>query len=86
MKKALLTIALVATLGLVANAQPDGFFRNDGNEDNGNRTSSGISGTTPRLPRGGTGTSNDDQDAPLGSGLLVMTVLGGAYLLRKQEK
>lgn len=84
MKKALLTIALVATLGLVANAQPDGFFRNDGNGDNGTRTD--ISGTTPALPSGGVGARNDDQPAPLGSGLLVMTVLGGAYLLRKQEK
>mgnify|MGYP003369691665 CR=1 FL=1 len=84
MKKALLTIALVATLGLVANAQPDGFFRNDGNGDNSTRTD--ISGTTPALPSGGVGAINRDQPAPLGSGLLVLTVLGGAYLLRKQEK
>ena len=84
MKKVLLTIALVATMGLVANAQPDGFFRNDGNGDNGTRTD--ISGTTPALPGGAVGAINRDQPAPLGSGLLVMTVLGGAYLLRKQEK
>lgn len=86
MKKALLTIALVATLGLCASAQPDGFFRNDGNGDNGTRTSSGISGTTPALPGGGVGAKNADQPAPLGSGLLVMTVLGGAYLLRRSQK
>lgn len=86
MKKALLTIALVATLGLCASAQTDGYFRNNANEDNGTRTSSGISGTTPALPSGGVGARNDDQRAPLGSGLLVMTVLGGAYMLRRSQK
>lgn len=85
MKKALLTIALVATLGLVANAQPDGFFRNDGNGDNGTRTD--ISGTTPALPSGGVGTRNDDQPAPLGSGLLILTALGAGYAVtRRREK
>ena len=83
MKKILLTIVFVLTIVLGANAQTDGFFR-DGNSGNyGNR---GVDSDLPNTPSGVTGSLKGDYDAPLGSGLLVMTVLGGAYLLRKQEK
>lgn len=81
MKKILFTIALVITMVFSVSAQ-DGFFR-DSNDNYGDRTD--VSGTTPALPRGTVGLVNADQPAPLGSGLLVMTVLGGAYLLRRRE-
>lgn len=84
MKKVLFAIALVLTMCFSASAQSDGFFRsNDGFSDD---RSAASSGTTPGLPHGHIGALKDDQPAsvPVGSGLMIMTALGGAYLLRKR--
>ena len=83
MKKLLLTLAIVMTIGFSANAQYDGFIQNDA----GDYASSGDRSTTlPMLPQGSVGGNDNDQPAaPLGSGLLILTALGGAYLLRKKE-
>ena len=80
MKKIVFAIVLVLTIGLRASAQ-DGFFRSGG--DNMDRT---VSDQTPALPQGSVGEKNDDQPAPLGSGLLVLTALGAGYaVLRKKS-
>lgn len=83
MKKILLTIVFVLTIVLGANAQTDGFFR-DGNSGNyGNR---GVDSDLPNTPSGVTGSLQGDFDAPLGSGLLVLTALGAGYAIsRKRE-
>ena len=83
MKKIVLTIALVITLGLSASAQSDGFFR--GGSDAGSNDRAG--GAMPILPSGNVGTVNSDQPAtaPLGSGLLVLTALGAGYALAKKR-
>ena len=82
MKKILLTIALVITMGIATNAQTDGFFGWNGNYDDYDRTSeSGIDFNLPEAH----GTGNDYNSTPLGSGIVILTALGGAYLLRKKD-
>ena len=83
MKKILFAIALVMTLGMVSNAQSDGFFRGSDSYD-GRESSQAM----PMLPSGNVGSINGDQPAttPLGSGLLIMTALGGAYLLKRRKE
>lgn len=84
MKKILLVLAIIMTMVIGANAQSDGFFRGDGGGDAGYRDI-GTNWTNPCLPQGGVGATDNDQTAPLGSGLLILSALGGAYLLRKKK-
>ncbi len=80
MKKIILVFTIIMTMAFSVNAQSDGFFRDGG--DAGYRDGSGSA--TPLVPGGPTGTI-PDTNAPLGSGLLILTALGGAYLLRKKN-
>ena len=83
MKKILFAIAIVLTIGLTANAQGnDGFFSNWDNGLN-DRT-----GSEPETPGIAFPTHNTDQDpqAPLGSGLLVLTALGAGYAVARKRK
>jgi len=80
MKKIILTIAIVLGLGLTTFADPNGggvFQR--GNEAGGNRD--GL--FAPALPAHGQTTN---QPAPLGTGVMVLTALGAAYLVGKRRK
>ena len=78
MKKVLLAIAVVLTMGLCANAQDgrDAFF--GGWEDMENRD------LFPTLPE--VHNYQEDASAPLGGGLLVLTVLGAGYAIRKRNE
>lgn len=86
MKKILLAIAFVLMIGLGANAQRggrDSFFNDWEDVSNGLDRTTGI-GDLPTLP-------NQhgyiyDQQAPLGCGLLVLTALGGAYMIARRKK
>ena len=81
MKKILLAIVLVMTMCFGASAQFDGFITEG--SDGGYRDGGAD---MPMLPQGSVGGNDNDQPAaPLGSGLLILTALGGAYLLRKKE-
>ncbi|MBR6092442.1 MAG: hypothetical protein IKQ09_06465 [Bacteroidales bacterium] len=81
MKKILLATALVLAMGLGANAQRDSFF-NDW-EDVGN----GLDRPTLDLPALPSAHGFDDnQSAPLGSGLLVLTALGAGYMVARRRK
>ena len=80
MKKILFTIAIIITMVLSTNAQ-DGFFRAD--DGGGYRGTPGVD--EPLIPQGAVGSITDQDAAPLGSGLLVLTMLGGAYMLRRRE-
>lgn len=80
MKKILFAIAIVMMLGMTANAQRDGFFRDY--DDNVNRENDGL----PKILGGELGGLNGDQDAPLGTGLLVLTALGAGYAVARRRK
>lgn len=80
MKKILLVLSLVMAVAFGANAQ-DGFFRGDNSMQ---RT--GTPGVDePLVPHGPVGGILDQEAAPLGSGLLVLTALGAVYLVRKKR-
>ena len=80
MKKVLVTLSLVIVLGLGVNAQSDSFFSyNDVNDQN--RQSYSL-GDMPTLPMRG---HDEDQSAPVGSGLLILAGLGAAYALKRKN-
>jgi len=82
MKKLALTIAIVLGLGMVSFAGPrDGGMLGRGEKNNRNNNNSGI--FTPKLPDHG---QTGNQSAPLGTGVMVLTALGAAYLVGKRRK
>ena len=84
MKIILLAIAFVFMMTLGANAQggkTDGFFNY--NEDITDRTSSVYSDVM--LPNYHF-TNHDQEGAPLGSGLLILTTLGAGYAVMRKRK
>lgn len=78
MKKIYIALVLTMVLGFGASAQKDGFF-NDW-EDFDNLRDENV---LPALP-GQHGLSGD-QDAPLGTGLLILTALGAGYAVAKKR-
>lgn len=83
MKKILLVLAIVFTMCFGVKAQHgnrDAFFNN---WESDNRTG-GENALSMSLPgdHGLTG----DAPAPLGSGLLILSALGGGYLIAKKKK
>ena len=84
MKKILFAIAIVLTLGLTANAQGrDGFFSSWDNNNNRDPEWNTTDFIVPNIVLG----DNNDVNAPLGSGLLVLTALGAGYAVaRKKSK
>ena len=84
MKKILFAIALVMALGLAANAQRggrDGFFNDWDDISNGLDRAGEF---TPALPyQHGL---EDNLNAPLGSGLLVLTALGAGYMVARRKR
>ena len=84
MKKILVSIAIMITMCLGANAQNDGFFNNWDNYDNGlDRTDLG-NGISFNLPSGH-GYENNTS-APLGSGILILTALGAGYAIKNKKR
>lgn len=90
MKKILLAVVLVLTVGLCASAQRgerDGFFNDWSDVSNGldefDDFNNGLyRGGGPNTPGHGGG----DTPAPLGSGLVVLTALGAGYALKKRRE
>ena len=84
MKKLALTIAIVLGLSMTTFADGGGLFQRGANpeQENGNM---GNRLDTPTLP-GHNQTGNQNGDAPLGSGIAVLAVLGGAYLVGKKRR
>ena len=82
MKKLALTLAIVLGLSMTTFADGGGLFkRGETPEQQG-----GVYGTRGGFPgtpdHGGTGNA----DAPLGTGIAVLTALGAAYLIGKRRK
>lgn len=81
MKKLILTIAIVLGIGLCSMAQNNGgLFERGETTDSYNR-----GGSTPLLPASH-GLENDQPATPIGSGMLVLSALGAAYLVSKKRK
>ena len=86
MKKLVLSIAIVLGLGMTTFANPDGgglFQRGEATPESNAAFSNGND--NPLLPNHGE-TSNQDANAPLGSGIAVLVGLGAAYLVGKRHK
>ena len=93
MKKLIMTIAIVLGLSMTSFAQ-GGLFHRGANADgtpaevsltgDGTKTSS----NTPMLPihEPTDGTSGQDQPAPLGSGIVLLTALGAGYMVAKRRR
>lgn len=82
MKNIFLTIVIVFMIGFCADAQNDGFFKGF---DGGSYNRSDINDVnilTPNKPLN----STENDSAPLGSGLLVMAVLGVGYAVNKGRR
>ena len=88
MKKQIITLTIILGLSMTTFAQGSMFHR-ENSRDNGNAVyeSKGnlfrTDPLTPGLPIHGQ-TSN--QDAPLGSGIALLTALGAAYLMGKKRR
>ena len=76
MKKLALTIAIVLGLSMTTFADGGGLFQRGTDPERGmNRDLPGVPG------HGGEG----NQDAPLGTGIAVLTAFGAAYLIGKKR-
>ena len=80
MKKLLLTIALVLTIGFGANAQRDAFFSWNDASNETYRTGESINFALPQSHG-----ADYDSEAPLGTGLLILTALGAGYIASKRK-
>ena len=84
MKKIALTIAIVLGLSFTTFADPQGggFLKRGETPETvyGNRDV-----TTPMLPNHNE-SGNQNADAPLGTGIAVLTALGAAYLVGKRRR
>ena len=81
MKKAIITLAIVLGISMTTFADGGGLFQRGAEpQENGNR------GEYPGMPgHGGTGNA-DAGEAPLGTGIAIMTAFGAAYLVGKRRK
>ena len=80
MKKLALTIAIVLGLSMTTFADGGGLFQRGASTEEPNNRETGV--LTPGLPgHGATG----NQDAPIGTGIAVLTALGAAYLVGKKR-
>ena len=84
MKKLIMTIAIVLGLSMTTFADGGGLFQR-GTADK--ETTEGVyknrGGGMPGIPGHG---GSDNADAPLGTGIAVLTALGAAYLVGKRRK
>ncbi len=81
MKKTIMTIAIVLGLSMTTFADGGGLFQRGNTPGQKDVTSTGIA--TPSLPGHG---GDENADAPLGTGIAVLTALGAAYLVGKKRR
>ena len=88
MKKLIITTAIVLGFGLTSFAAYNGgglFQRGVSDEEyyGMGYTSQYRDNDGPMLPNHG---SSENEDAPLGTGIVLLSVLGGAYLVGKKRR
>jgi len=92
-------VAAGVLLPCAASAQSDGFFRSGGSQTRETATATGSSGelfavgiegtgSTEGWSTGGSGSGGTEpyQNAPLGSGLVLLTALGAGYAVLRRRK
>lgn len=85
MKKIVLLVFILIT-NLSGRAQSDGFFKKGINDNIYDRDISNVPSVvgTPSLPEFGGG--NQEAEAPLGTGIFLLTALGAGYAISKRRK
>ena len=83
MKKLIITTAIILGLGLTTFANPGGLFQRGTTDEEYTGSSYFRDGGSPMLPNHGL---NENQNAPLGTGIAVLTTLGAAYLVGKKRR
>lgn len=83
MKKFILTIITIISLGFCANAQIDGFF-GGWSEGSNDRATSMTVPSAIGMPTSEIG-STQNETVPLGSGLLIISMLGAGYAVAKRK-
>lgn len=81
MKKVLLSISLIIILVLGANAQNDAFFKWNDSYDDAFRSVDYYSSVLPTSHG-----ANNDYQAPLGNGLLILAALGAGYVRKRSTQ
>jgi hypothetical protein len=85
MKKTLLTIAIIFGLGLTTFADPNGggVFQRGTSETEFYGSAWRNGQMLPALPQHG---GSENADAPLGTGIALLTAFGAAYLVGKKRR
>ena len=83
MKKFFLTIAVLMLMGFCGKAQNDMFFKWSEIDDETYRDID--NGVNIALPTAHGLDNDNDAEAPLGSGLMILGVLGAGYIMKKKE-
>ena len=87
MKKTILTIAILLGLSLTTFADGGGLFqRGTMPEQEVGIFGKGTRTSTPMLPNHNETTDQDADEVPMGTGIAVLAVLGGAYLVGKKRR
>ena len=89
MKKQLITIAIVLGLSMTSFAQGGLFHRGanaDGTPTEVSLTGDGTKGNRSGEPLLPMHNQTDSQNAPLGSGIVLLTALGAGYVVAKRRK
>ena len=93
MKKLVMTTAIVLGLAMTTFAQGGSMFHRENSGDNGkavyqDRGSyfSKETGDTPLMPGLPTHGESNSQNAPIGSGIVLLTALGAAYAVAKKRR
>lgn len=89
MKRLVLSVAIILTLGLGAYAQSsDGFFTTTYSEYNEIKREQygNLDAIAPALPRFDLVEDADHSAVPVGSGLMLLAGMGAAYAMRKRRK
>ena len=89
MKKQIITLTIILGMAMTGFAQGGSMFHRENSGDNGNAVYESRGGGSmfktdrvPGLPGHG---SDESQDAPLGSGIVMLLGLGAAYAVAKKR-
>ncbi len=82
MKKLAMTIAIVLGLSMTTFAEGGGLFQRGVEPEESMNT---RGGGTPGVPGHGLSDNQDGNETPLGTGIVVLTALGAAYLVGKKR-